>query len=758
MRHIGFFQLLIACSFGAIWLNRDCFALDLVKDGRPVATIVVAGDRAAEMAKARRQGRSKTSLSSDADAARVLNDWIGKITDVELPIANSAPDGSPAIYIGSAALRAGLNLSDIQSASSEGLRIVVKGQRALMGGQNDAATVRAVCRFLEKLGCRYFMDHELGEVYPRTRNLSVQDMEIAEQPGFVSRKIWGSNWSGETLWKIWNGAGGIPMETGHSWARYVPAAKYYGSHPEYFSVRNGERRKGEWLCTSNADVQNLFADAVAVAIRRGDVHPSISPPDGRGYCECKVCRAQDDPSYLEPSSGTPVMSDRFVDFLDGIGKRIRETYPNSILNFYAYADYTQPPIHHGPVSRNLCVWLAPIRYCRFHAIQSDCPNRRGLGDVITGWAKVVSQLAYREYNYNLAEALTPIPKISVWKRDVPYLRQRGFVGVNFESIASWCIYGPHMYLSIRLAYDPAADAEALMNDYYAMFFGPDAGPLMKQYWETLDDKVANLPHHTGSFYALQHVFTPEILARCRTFLNQAAEAAGKDATYLARVQMCAAGFANAEKYIQLWNAENAGDWTQAKTVYDQLIEQCDSLIRQRYANPYTKSYLERFVGPAVKDGYTLTRAPNKMILQLPDIWRFCYDVADEGTSKGFQRNDYDDGAWQKVKTYSATLLQQSIPEQQTIMWYRTRFDLRATPERLVLWFAEVDGDVRVFVNGVEVGKSAQRRKPFIVDIAQAACAGENVVAVRVDHRQTTELYLGGILRPVALMQAAAVTQ
>ena len=32
--------------------------------------------------------------------------------------------------------------------------------------------------------------------------------------------------------------------------------------------------------------------------------PSISPPDGRGYCECAPCKAQDNPQSLEPTTGT----------------------------------------------------------------------------------------------------------------------------------------------------------------------------------------------------------------------------------------------------------------------------------------------------------------------------------------------------------------------------------------------------------------------------------------------------------------------
>jgi len=79
------------------------------------------------------------------------------MTDAELPVADKAKDGVPAIYVGRAAVAAGLKLDDIVSASQEGLRIVADGQRVLIGGQSQGATLKGVCRFLEALGCRYLM-------------------------------------------------------------------------------------------------------------------------------------------------------------------------------------------------------------------------------------------------------------------------------------------------------------------------------------------------------------------------------------------------------------------------------------------------------------------------------------------------------------------------------------------------------------------------------------------------------------------------
>ena len=45
----------------------------------------------------------------------------------------------------------------------------------------------------------------------------------------------------------------------------------------------------------------------------------------------------------EPSSGTVAVSNRYVDFFDDVGRRVAKECPDSVLSFYCYADYTQPP-------------------------------------------------------------------------------------------------------------------------------------------------------------------------------------------------------------------------------------------------------------------------------------------------------------------------------------------------------------------------------------------------------------------------------
>jgi len=162
------------------------------------------------------------------------------------------------------------------------------------------------------------------------------------------------------------------------------------------------------------------------------------------------------------------MSNRFIDFANDIARRVGTVYPDSCLNSYAYLDYTEPPTRIDEMEPNLCVWIAPILFSRFHHIGSPrSPSRQRLAGIIDGWAAIAHRFGYRTYNYNLAESMTPYSKLATWKHDIPYLAERGAIGVNVESFATWDLNLPTLYLSVRLAYQPHADADAILDDLFA---------------------------------------------------------------------------------------------------------------------------------------------------------------------------------------------------------------------------------------------------------------------------------------------------
>jgi hypothetical protein len=289
-----------------------------------------------------------------------------------------------------------------------------------------------------------------------------------------------------------------------------------------------------------------------------------------------------------------------------------------------------------------------------------------------------------------------------------------------------------------------------MDDYFLRFYGPQAGPVMKEYWLAVDRAYDHLACESGSFFAVHLVFTDEFLRECRDRINRAAAAVRGDKIYADRVDMASEGLKNAEQYAAIRHAINRGDVNSAKRTYEQLLARSEKHRDSKLGNHYTVGYLNRFLGTHIEAAAAAVAPPRRLVTALPDKWRLAYDEAGDGANQGFHRAEFDDSSWPEVATFSNTLNAQGLTDRQTILWYRCRIDVPDRPKNPRLFFMEVDGDATVYVNGREVGGSERKRKPFAVDVAGALKTGENVIAVRADHSSITELFLGGIVRPALL--------
>ncbi len=727
-------------------------AVEIVRDGQPAAAIWHYADASAARPAARRP-------LSDADAARELAKYLqmmsGAAVEVKAVEKGARPEaGRPAVIVGALALDLGMPKPP-ETISGDGYRVLVRDNLLMLAGETPDSTSFAVSHFLETLGCRWFFDNPIGEVVPEMKTIVADKLDAAEKPDFAARRMWGPNWGGSAVWGRRNRLGGLPANAGHAWGN-VPPQKYAAEHPEYYALRGGVRKPGGWVCTTNPDVIRIFIETIGEQVKdKGFASISISPPDGTAYCECDTCKALDDPTNIEVSSGRVAMSDRYILFFNAVAEGVRKINPNAVLNFYAYADYSIPPKRPVKSPDNLCAWIAPLRFCRLHPLGSPvCESRQRCKSVVEGWSNVVSKIGWREYNYQVAELTVPFSKVNVWRHDFPYLKQRGCVGVNIECLAMWHIYGPHTYLAARMMWKADLDVDAVMDDFYTRFCGP-AAPHVKAYWERIDKAVATSPAHSGSFYS-NHVFwTPQLLAACTADLDAAARVADTDLVRK-RVEMFRMGLENARCFLAVREATNRCDFVKAKEILTAWQAHMDAAYTARVHSigEYKQGYTRRFLSQPIEQGFARTTGDCKMLLQLPDEWLFRYDTKDEGEAAGWQKPDLPAEGWRKVKTYSNTLSQQGIPEVLTFLWYRTSFTAPAQIPQgpVTLWFAEIDGrPTKVFLNGEPVGEFTRGRVPNEVEITGKLIPGkENVVAVKVDHRSITELLLGGIIKPVMI--------
>jgi hypothetical protein len=728
-------------------------AVTIVENGQPAAVIVA--DKA------------------DLEAAKLLREWVQLMSGAELPITNQPAVKGVMIYVGQAARDAGLTLDDIQSRSKEGLRVKCDGKGVYIGGQTNTAIFRAVGRFLEQeFGCRYLDYTPAGRIYPERKTLTVSRGEFSESPGFQYRTIWGSkgafgNYEGMTgprgAWRYWNGEGGIGIPMAHSWG-FIPETEF-DKHPDWFRLdKDGNRIKGPWYNLGNPEVRRQFIEWALRASENGRKGISLSPPDDHREDFSPESQKYDNPAVIEPTSGRPAMTDRFVGMANEAAEALCKLNPDILCGFYAYADYSIPPSKPElqKLSPALSVWIAPIRFTRYHPLgHPNSPSSQELKDIVDGWSRCATTLGLRTYNFNLAEVLTPFSKISTWAHDLPYLYQRHFIGVNFESIDDWEIYGPHLYLSMRLAYDPRLDPWEIMADYWDKSYGP-AAEIMEKYWMEIDGAFINLKTDTGSTHALHHVYTPERLKLLDGTLAEAERLVKGQARLEYRVNLARRGLTRAFYWRNCYEAMNRGDVDGAATVFNDWFAFLKESSTMGHVNPGSDSfnYLHRFVGKNLWSAWNLLHPkdgkPARLVAVLPDGWKTATrDELGRADGKGnpFDKS-YDDTAWKTIRTFTDTRNAQGLPEYFGEIWYRSTYAVPKGSTNLMLHFVKADRRVTLYVNGKQV--NAEAKEAFsggTIDVGGLLRPGEdNQITVRVLHPEAAELYLGGLVGPIYLLE------
>ncbi|MDF7822526.1 glycoside hydrolase family 2 TIM barrel-domain containing protein [Pontiellaceae bacterium B12227] len=144
-------------------------------------------------------------------------------------------------------------------------------------------------------------------------------------------------------------------------------------------------------------------------------------------------------------------------------------------------------------------------------------------------------------------------------------------------------------------------------------------------------------------------------------------------------------------------------------------------------------------------------------ISLKDDWKFIKDDIE-----GAQAVAFNDAAWRTVQVPHDWSVEESFDEKWEgatgylpggIGWYRKSFQSLET-EKTYLHFDGVYNRATIWLNGEKLGDHPYGYSPFFYEISDQVKAGENVIAVRVDHSRycDSRWYTGsGIYRSVELV-------
>lgn len=731
----------------------------IVGGGKPKATIYVAKE--VMLSSKKEDKRIKESVE---DLAKYLE----KISGAKLDIITEKPksdDEYLPLLVGDLATKV-FGLPEKRSPYKQGWRLVISKKGIGFIGESGEAVSYAIYELLDRLGCRWYMPSEMGEVIPKMDTISLPEMDISEVPATISRDIW---YCTEDF-KRRNRLGGLKVETGHALetSEYI-SKKQLEEYPEWYGEVNGKRSADGGLCWGNPEVAETLADGIIKKLDQGYCDSiSLSPRDSIFFCECEKCKALDAGDW-DKSMGRVSISDRFIHFCNQVVSRVTEKYPDVLFGALAYVQYTRPPVGEKP-HPNLVTQIAPITYCRAHSMSNpNCLSRQDLCKIVEDWGKTGAILSFYEYGYNLAEVSAPNPMITKWSEDLPFLYANNIKLWSPETMPNFESVLPGLYLGIRMSWYTQADPKDILEEFFNLFYG-SAAEQMKEYWYIIDDAWTKVPEHTGCGFGYSQRFTLEVLKKARAAMDRALLACKTDMEKQ-RVEFANESLRQFELFMKMRRdlfaarfknlGEDANLWLKTHSSLEQKY-------KKQYAftllgdSSYARQYFEWFFNKAYQDASRIAK-DFEIISQPIRNWRYKQDKDKKGESLGWNKSNFNDKDWKITDSCMETWSALGLWDYYGPVWYRTQIKLLRLPKekKVYLWVSSTDGTCKVFVNGLHIPFiSAKGEKtdefddyciPASFEISSAVKSGEeNQITIIGTRTYLNELGTGGLLGPVII--------
>jgi hypothetical protein len=701
------------------------------------------------------------------DSVLDLARCIEKISGAKIAVLTAPPAAgvqSRPIYIGAEATR---RFGPVKQKSRylQGWRIVVSPDGVGLLGETDAGASYAIYELLDRLGCRWFLPGELGEVLPRTPTIRLPESDTSSVPTAAYRGLW----YGDDDFKRRNRIGGFKISAGHALERYI-TEKQREEHPEWRAIVNGKPHPTR-LKWSNPAVAAAIADAIIARLEK-KYTPSISlsPGDGSDFDESDDTKL--DAGDWDPAAGQISLTDRYISLCNRIAARVTEKFPDVRLGFLAYAQYTRPPVREKP-HPNLVPEIAPINYCRAHAMTDTavCPSRPRILPILEGWSKVSPELSYYNYMYHLAEPTAPYPMMHQMSEELPIIFRHNVVFWQPETTSNFESVLPGMWLSMRLAWDKTRSPQRELDELFTMFYGAASTP-MRRYWQVFDDAWTSVPEHAGCAWGYMHRFTPSVMQAARGAMDEALAAASTSLEYR-RVQLEDNSLRQFERFMQLRHDLCEGrlldidlrstEWLGTQLgLADQYAE--NSAFTKVGWTPRTNggTYFINFYGKTYDDAGRIARA-YRIISPPLRQWKYRVAHKEDGVAQGWPNSDFADDDWKTTDIAVDTWFALGLESYYGAVWYRCRVKAPAIAagKKVYLWISGADGNVQVFINGLPVPYVNDKgdksdyvsgyAKPLSFDItSQLKPNADNQIAIVGTRTFINELGTGGLLEPVYL--------
>lgn len=773
------------CKVVALWLAAG------------LAMAQVAGSPVADMLAVVQDGRAVTPVFISADAGPVEKDaaadlvkYVELMTGAKLPlqvvpVGTRVPSG-PAILVGKAALAEDGSLaSRLRGAAKKNPLVnadaMVRrrtGDRLYLAGNNDRAHYFAVSQLLQDWGCRWYMPTEFGEVVPEHRSLQVGRLDQAYGSPFEIRSYWLS-WLGDDTGREefqrrnFGNATQLPV-FGHALGEYTKSLVQPGQN-DFMVPLSEPATAAEVLRHVEADYAK-GVPGISLGIEDG-LYINRSPSD-------RALAARIVDKYMLTHSNTDAM----ITLYNNVGRALRERHPASrtFIGGLAYSNLTLPPQRVTEIESNIVMWLAPIDIDPNHGMDDPrSPPRQEYKGIMYRWAELLKgRLAIYDYDQGqLVWRDLPNPSQHAFAQDVQHYRRAGILGILTESRGAMATTFLNLFFRLQLMWNPDADVDNLLADFYPRFYGPAAGP-MADYWNAIFAAWKDTIVTEHEYFVAPAIYTPQLIERLRASLAaaQAAVAALKtkspltrnERLYLERMQFTEHSFATIENYLAMVRAAATdGEYAKAVAFGEKALAARERLTAM---NPTFTTYQKIgengpswFPGEVEQMRDLAARTDGtkgSLITRTPLQWAFRPDPHDTGLARGWAYTPAGAGGepWGRLRT-DLYLQAQGVllPDQQSFLgywWYQTELDLTAaqTAGNVHLLFPGLFNECWLYVNGTLVAHRIARepwwladyRFEWDVELAGKLKPGKNLFTLRGFNPH----HFGGMFRRPFLYKAA----
>lgn len=473
---------------------------------------------------------AKDASQSELTAAEELQEYIYRISGAKLALVSEdkVADYKRYIFVGYSP-KFGEKLGvERPEDGDEGFTYRSVGDDLWIYGGKQRGTMYGVYSFLEnELGVRWYTKSctkvpkrdtwSFGKLnHSETPAVGIRQMDYfdAQDAAFLAHNKVNSIWNSQV-----NDYGNLVGYWGcHTFDALVASNKYFATHPEYFSLRDGERKPHTQLCLTNPDVLKLCTEGMLQTIKNNPNYwvYSLSQNDNQNYCQCEKC--------TEIANRYGGQSGLLLWFVNQVADVVKEHHPDKHISTFAY-QYTRG-VPTGITPRdNVVIRLCSIECCFGHPLEG-CDHNKPFMEDIRKWKDVAGKLFIWDYVTNFRQYLAPFPNFNVLAPNIKTFIDHNVIGIyeegqyqstggSFADLRTWVLN--------KLLWNPEQDVKALVEDFITGYYGA-AAPYVREYFDLChaqlkDDMVLDI------YYVENHpIFSEEFLKRANELVDKACQA------------------------------------------------------------------------------------------------------------------------------------------------------------------------------------------------------------------------------------------